>query len=84
MRCRLLLAFVIALVFDGVIFADNWPQWRGPRLNGTSAEKNLPTRWTAEENVAWKLALPNWSGSTPIIWGEKIFLNVADGDNLYL
>ncbi|MFP5260653.1 MAG: PQQ-binding-like beta-propeller repeat protein [Blastocatellia bacterium] len=84
MRRSFLFAFVIALVFDGVIFADNWPQWRGPHLNGTSSEKNLPTRWTVEENVAWKLALPNWSGSTPIIWGEKIFLNVADGDNLYL
>ncbi|HVG22448.1 MAG TPA: PQQ-binding-like beta-propeller repeat protein [Blastocatellia bacterium] len=84
MRCKVLSAFVIALVLDVVIFADNWPQWRGPHLNGTSAEKNLPVRWTAEENVTWKLALPNWSGSTPIIWGEKIFLNVADGDNLYL
>jgi outer membrane protein assembly factor BamB len=83
-RRSLLFAFVIALVLGGVTFADNWPQWRGPYLNGTSSEKNLPTRWTAEENVAWKLALPNWSGSTPIIWGEKIFLNVADGDNLYL
>jgi outer membrane protein assembly factor BamB len=83
-RRSLLFAFVIALVLGEVTFADNWPQWRGPYLNGTSSEKNLPTRWTAEENVAWKLALPNWSGSTPIIWGEKIFLNVADGDNLYL
>src|SRR5262249_53614167 len=46
--------------------ADNWPQWRGPNLNGTSNEKNLPVKWTTEENVVWKLALPSWSGSTPI------------------
>jgi outer membrane protein assembly factor BamB len=64
--------------------AENWPQWRGPSANGVSNEKNLPLRWTAEENVTWKLALPSWSGSTPIIWRDQIFLNVADGNDLYL
>ena len=64
--------------------AENWPQWRGPLLNGLSNEKNLPVRWSATENIAWKLALPAWSGSTPIVWGDRIFLNVADGRDLYL
>jgi outer membrane protein assembly factor BamB len=64
--------------------AENWPQWRGPRLNGTSGEKDLPIRWSKTANVTWKLALPAWSGSTPIIWGDRIFLNVADGSDLYL
>jgi outer membrane protein assembly factor BamB len=64
--------------------AENWPQWRGPALNGVSAEKNLPTTWTTEENVTWKLAMPAFSGSTPIIWGDHIFLNVAEGDDLFL
>ena len=54
----------------------------GPSLNGVSAEKNLPVRWSKTENVAWKLALPAWSGSTPIVWGDRIFLNVAEGRNL--
>ena len=84
MRKRILLALITALVSIEVARADNWPQWRGPSLNGTSAEKNLPLKWSAEENVTWKLALPSWSGSTPIIWGDKIFLNIADGDDLYL
>jgi outer membrane protein assembly factor BamB len=53
-------------------------------LNGISNEKNLPLRWSTEENVTWKLAMPSWSGSTPIIWGERIFLNVANGDDLIL
>jgi outer membrane protein assembly factor BamB len=57
--------------------AENWPQWRGPRMDGTSTEKNLPSKWSTTENIAWKLALPNRSGSTPIIWGNSIFLNVA-------
>ena len=70
--------------------AENWPQWRGPSLNGLSAEKNLPVKWSATENVGWKLQLPAWSGSTPIVWGDRVFLNVADdlkmrdGVNLHL
>jgi outer membrane protein assembly factor BamB len=70
--------------------AENWPQWRGPSLNGVSGEHNLPIKWSTTENVAWKLQLPAWSGSTPIVWGDRIFLNVADdlnvrsGDNLHL
>lgn len=64
--------------------AENWPQWRGPNLNGTSGESNLPVKWGPDENVSWKLTLPAWSGSTPIIWGDHIFLNVAEGGNLYL
>jgi outer membrane protein assembly factor BamB len=64
--------------------ADDWPQWRGPDLNGTSRETGLPLKWSPSENVAWKLAMPAWSGSTPIIWKDRIFLNVADGDNLEL
>jgi outer membrane protein assembly factor BamB len=64
--------------------AENWPQWRGPSLNGISAEKNLPVRWSQTENVVWKLALPAWSGSTPIVWGDRIFLSVAEGSQLSL
>ena len=72
-----LLSFVIAN-------ADNWPQWRGPGLNGLSNEKNLPVKWTTEENVVWKVAMPGLSGSTPIVWRDRIFLNIAEGDNLAL
>ena len=64
--------------------AENWPQWRGPMLNGTSGEKNLPVKWSVTENVAWKVAVPQYSGSTPIVWGEHIFLNVADQGSLHL
>src|SRR3990172_468605 len=78
---------LIAVVLIGVVAvpaAENWPQWRGPSLNGASAEKNLPVRWSTTQNITWKLALPAWSGSTPIIWGDRIFLNVAEGNDLYL
>ena len=74
----------LLLVAGAVARADNWPQWRGPSLNGVSNEKNLPVKWTVEENVAWKVPMPGYSGSTPIIWRDRIFLNVADSDNLFL
>jgi len=72
------------LCLNAVARADNWPQWRGPNLNGFSNEKNLPSHWSTDENIVWKLALPGWSGSTPIVWRDLIFLNMADGDNLEL
>ena len=75
---------IAVFLFTFAVQAQNWPQWRGPSLNGVSTEKNLPVKWTTEENVAWKTAMPGWSGSTPIIWRDRIFLNVADGDNLAL
>jgi outer membrane protein assembly factor BamB len=64
----------------------NWPAWRGPGGDGVSPEKNLPVKWSPHENIAWKVAMPQWSGATPIIWGDTIFLNVAeaDGDRLSL
>ncbi|MBI1940379.1 MAG: PQQ-binding-like beta-propeller repeat protein [Acidobacteria bacterium] len=84
MRRAVLIALAAFVPAASMGLAENWPQWRGPRLNGVSAEKDLPGRWNTVENVTWRLALPSWSGSTPIIWGERIFLNIADGEDLYL
>jgi outer membrane protein assembly factor BamB len=67
-----------ALLLHAGLRADNWPQWRGPSMNGLSAEKNLPTNWSHTDNITWKLPLPAWSGSTPIVWGDRLFLSVAD------
>jgi outer membrane protein assembly factor BamB len=74
----------IAFTLAAAPAAENWPQWRGPSLNGVSAETNLPVRWSKTDNIVWKLAMPAWSGSTPIVWGDRIFLNVAEGANLSL
>ena len=84
MMVRTVKFLAIVLFTFSYVRAENWPQWRGPSLNGISTEKNLPVKWTIEENVAWKLAMPEWSGSTPIIWRDRIFLNVAEKDELYL
>ena len=76
---------VTVFLCGDVAFAENWPNWRGPTRDGISAETNLPVEWDTEQNIAWKRAMPAWSGSTPVIWNELIFINVAvDDDNLEL
>jgi outer membrane protein assembly factor BamB len=77
MRRSAVLALVLSSLVGGSLAADSWPHWRGPTMNGISTEKALPTTWSATENVAWKLPLPAYSGSTPIIWNDLVFLNVA-------
>lgn len=61
-------------------FAANWPTWRGPQGDGVTAETNLPLKWSATENVKWKVELPEGGNSTPIIWGDRIFLTQAVGE----
>jgi len=58
-------------------FAENWPQFRGPTGQGQSSEKNLPLKWSTTENVAWKTELPGQSWSSPIVWGERVFVTTA-------
>ena len=81
MRKLMSFTFVMMVATATVFAADNWPNWRGPSSNGVSAETGLPIKWSATENVAWKLPLPAYSGSTPIIWGDRIFLSVATASN---
>ncbi|MEP7270067.1 MAG: PQQ-binding-like beta-propeller repeat protein [Acidobacteriota bacterium] len=84
MRRRISMALLLVSLSIAGVSAENWPQWRGPLLNGVSSERNLPVRWGPDENVSWKIAMPEWSGSTPIIWGDTIFLNVAEKEVLSL
>ena len=62
------------LALTASALADNWPAWRGPTGDGVSAETNLPLTWSATENVRWKIDLPEPGNSTPIVWGERVFL----------
>jgi outer membrane protein assembly factor BamB len=57
-------------------FADNWPRFRGPAGTGHTAEKGLPVTWD-EKNVVWKTPLKGKGQSTPVIWGDRIFLTSA-------
>jgi outer membrane protein assembly factor BamB len=65
--------------------ADNWPSWRGPAFNGVCDAVNVPTAWSATDNVAWKLPLPGPSGSTPAVWDDRVFVTTTgEGKNLVL
>src|SRR5438309_10649691 len=74
---RVLLAAAAALVVCVTAAADNWPAWRGAEMTGQCKERNLPTKWSAEENVRWKTPLPGPGMSSPIVWGDRIFLTQA-------
>ena len=84
MRRTVTLGLLIALGSGLSVYADNWPQWRGPQLNGTSRETGLPVTWSNAQNIAWKTPLPMRSGATPIVWNDHVFLNVAEAGELFL
>jgi outer membrane protein assembly factor BamB len=70
------LALLLASLPPVLSAAANWPGWRGPNGDGTTTNaKNLPETWTTEQNVKWKREMPAWSGSSPVIWGDRIFLS---------
>lgn len=74
----LIVASAVAPVAN--VGAENWPQWRGPGGQGVSSERQLPTTWAPDKNIAWKTALPSGQ-SSPIIWGDRIFLTgVVEGE----
>ena len=55
----------------------NWPQWRGPLGVGVAPGANPPVEWSESKNVRWKIALPGKGHSTPIIWGDHVFITAA-------
>lgn len=65
------------LIAVAVTHGENWPQFRGPTGQGHSTETGLPLHWSASENVVWKTAVPGESWSSPIIWGERVFVTTA-------
>jgi outer membrane protein assembly factor BamB len=61
----------------GLALAENWPAWRGPRGDGSSTDKNPPLRWSRTVNVRWKVRLPDAGNSSPVVWGDRVFLTQA-------
>src|SRR6516165_264488 len=55
----------------------NWPQWRGPLGTGVAPGAQPPIEWSETKNIRWKIAVPGKGHSTPIVWGERIFLTTA-------
>jgi outer membrane protein assembly factor BamB len=66
------------LILAGSLWA-NWPQWRGPNLDGSaSGAHDLPVNWSQEQNVLWRTKMPSWSAATPIVWEDKVFATSAE------
>jgi outer membrane protein assembly factor BamB len=78
-RSQVLLFIAIASAVPATARAagENWPQWRGPGGQGVSTEQQLPTEWGPDKNIAWKTLLPGSGHSSPIVWGDRIFLTSA-------
>src|SRR5262249_13170044 len=75
-RC---LAVLLLLVGATTVRAgdDYWPRFRGPSGQGVSAETELPLSWSPTWNIAWKTLIPGEVWSSPVIWGNRIFLTTA-------
>lgn len=69
-----LAAVVLGMSFKVASAADNWPAWRGPTGQGHTDEQNLPLTWSKTENIRWKVPLSVQGNSTPVVWGDNIFL----------
>jgi outer membrane protein assembly factor BamB len=76
----MLQGILFLLVFAGSALAapdGNWPQFRGPDARGIAEGAALPDRWTATENVAWKTDIPGRGWSSPIVWGDRVYLTTV-------
>ncbi len=71
------LAFLLAV---SPASADNWAQFRGSNGDGLSKETQLPTEWSKDKNVLWKMKVPGYAWSAPIVWGDKVFVTTAVSD----
>jgi outer membrane protein assembly factor BamB len=78
MRLNRIVLFVLAVglpVLPGS--AANWPRFRGPNGEGTAADKDVPITWSDKENILWKVAIPGRGNSSPVIWGDRLYLQSA-------
>src|SRR5437867_433923 len=72
MNQTLLRSSILILALTPSLIAGDWPGWRGPNQNGVSADKNLPTKWSTNDNVRWRVALPERGNSSPVVWGDRV------------
>ena len=80
---RAIACLFLAASFGSAALAENWPTWRGPGGQGVSPETEVPARWSPTENVRWKVPLPDAGNSTPIVWGDRVFITQASDRKLW-
>ncbi len=83
---KLLTVLVVLSALARAGAADNWPQFRGPTGDGRSDAKGLPLTWSETENVKWKVPIHDKGWSSPVIWGDQLWLTTAteDGKQLFV
>ncbi len=69
--------FILVTASLSLAYAENWPGWRGPGSLGVSSEKGIPAQWDLSKNVKYKVEVPGLGHSSPIIWGDRIFITTA-------
>jgi outer membrane protein assembly factor BamB len=81
LKCRrsIVVSLCVVIFLSQALFAENWPQFRGPGGLGISKEKNLPVTWSETENVLWKKAMPGYGSSSPIALNGKLYLTCYSG-----
>ena len=67
----------VSMVADEGEGARNWPRWRGPSGQGLAAGSGYPDTWSSTQNVLWKTPVPGSGNSSPIVWGDRVFLTTA-------
>jgi len=68
----------VVLLSLSLVHGENWPQWRGPSLNGSTTETNLKARFSKQGDLLWSTPMPGRSGATPVVWGNTVFLTSPD------
>ena len=76
-KCFVLLAIFAFSNTSSLPAEDNWPQFRGPGARGISDSRALPVVWGSDSNIAWRTAIPGLGWSSPIVWGQRVFLTTA-------
>jgi len=81
-RLKKILAFVIVVVMPTLCFADEWPQFRGPNGSGVAAQSSPPVSWDVDsgENVKWSVSIPGLAHSSPVVWGDRVYMTTAVSD----
>lgn len=77
MRTIASLLLFVGFVSCPALHAGDWGHWRGPTGNGTAIDAHPPTEWSSTKNVKWKVALPGRGSSSPVIWGNQVFVTAA-------
>jgi len=73
-----LLPLLALLAVTAAASAEDWPCWRGPRLDGTVIDDKVPLEWSKTDNVRWSVEVPGRGYSSPVVHGERIFLTTCD------